>query len=97
MTFDSVYEISTSPRLIKKQWFVDYFDGDTPRSWWHRTNDSGSSTFSMVDGLNEGVQLVTGTSTSEFINIAFNNINQYSPTGCVVIADVKKSNYNNYY
>ncbi len=75
MTFDSIYEIITPPQLLKKAWFVDYFDGDSIRSWW----SIGAGTFATKNIINGGLEML-GTGNNWIIMGAKRH---YNEQGCV--------------
>jgi len=87
LTFASVYEILDPLTTVRKQRFWDFFDGDFLRSWWQE-NGTGSS--GMVDAVDEGFRLTSGTATSNNRFINFNTIRPYSETGSVGIWITKK-------
>lgn len=75
MVFNNVYEMITPPHVLKKSWFVDYFDGSQMRSWW----TVGVGTFVMLDAVDGGLQM-TGTGNNW---ILFNAKRHYEETGSV--------------
>ena len=86
----SFYELTSSLGKIQGQRFIDYFDGNDIKSWWTKTNITGSVTWSMEDNINEGLKGVTNTTNLARGLIGFNNIRQYDVRGFVFIASIKK-------
>jgi len=87
MTFASVYEILDPLTTVRKQRFWDWFDGDSLRNWWQE-NGTGSS--AMVDAVDEGFRLTSGTASGNNRFINFNTIRHYSETGSISIAITRK-------
>ncbi len=91
MTFASVYEILTPLTTVKKQWFVEWFDGDALKSYWTTVDVLGSSTFAMDDTIDGGFTITTPASGSNRARIGFNNIRHYSNTASIIIAMFKSN------
>jgi len=83
MTFENVYEMITPPNVLKKSWFVDYFDGDAARAWW----TTNSATPIMDDAIDGGLKWNdTGNQW-----ITFNNIRHYDDSASVFVAILKSN------
>jgi len=82
MSFQSVHDLLVPPGIVRKQKFWDFFDGDSLRSWWN-VNSTGSN--GMVDTVDEGYFLTTGTADNNRESIDHNDINHYSATGATCI------------
>ena len=68
------------------QRFIDRFDGDALRSWWTENDVLGTGTFAMLDDINEGFSITTGSTTNDASAIDFNDIRQYSNTNSGLIS-----------
>jgi len=75
MVFNSVYEMITPPHVLKKSWFVDYFDGDQLNDWW----SIGAGTFEGLDAIDGGLKM-TGAGNNWLL---FGAKRHYEETGCV--------------
>ena len=77
--------LDPAPIIVPKQHFVEWFSGDAIDTIWTVTTLAGSNTEQMSDGVNQGYEIITGTSSANRSSIAFNNIRHYEETGCVFI------------
>tara|TARA_R110000824_G_scaffold400317_2_gene607573 strand:- start:642 stop:1259 length:618 start_codon:yes stop_codon:yes gene_type:complete len=87
---DSIYDQLNAYGTVAKQRFVENFSGsalDTDR--W---NLSGGGTAVMQNSVDGGLLIQSTTGSNNKTSINFNNINQYSHTGCVLIAVARQSN-----
>ena len=83
MVFTNVYEMITPPHVIKKSWFVDYFDGLQAKLYWNFTNIIGSGSSIIETGIDAGLRIQTGATDDNESGINFSDIRHYSQTGCV--------------
>lgn len=86
MTFNSVYQILTPLTTVKKQWFVEWFDGDDLKAYWTKRDVAGTGTFAMADAVDEGFSIITGASASGQSRIDFNDIRHYNFDAAIIIA-----------
>jgi len=85
-TFDSVYEMFNPLTDVRKQHFWDWFSGgalDSKR--WTYLNITGAGSGAMSDSVNGGYAITTSGGAVRESNISFNNVREYSHTGCVSI------------
>ena len=90
----SLYEaLNGSFTTVAKTKFFDGFVGKVLNlDNWTLHNIAGSGgTATMLDGINTGCKLVTGTSTSDNVQIDFNNKRQFSHTGSKTVGMIKKT------
>lgn len=91
MTFENVLEMVSPPHVVKKSWFVDYFDGDALRAWWNLNDVVGTGSVAMVDAIDGGLRLTSGTTTADNTQLTFNNIRHYLETSCSCISTWKRN------
>ena len=84
MTFANVYEMLTPPAIVKKTWFVDYFDGDDKKAWWTFTDIVGTGSSAMLDSVDGGFQITTGATDDNESSINFNQIRHYFNTAAII-------------
>jgi len=82
MVFNNVYEMITRPAVLKKSWFVDYFDGDDIKAYWTFTDHLGTGSSAMVDAIDGGFAITTDTGTNNRSSINFNNIRHHDMGSC---------------
>ncbi len=85
MVFNNVYEMLTPPAVIKKSWLVEYFDGSALNNRWVLTTNVGTATETMVDTVDEGHEVKSGTITNDDANLDLGDIHHYDFNGCVCI------------
>jgi len=83
MVFNNVYEMITSPAVVKKSWFVDYCDGDAIRAWWTRTDNIGTGSDGSDDAVNSGIFVQSGSASVNNSHLNFGDIRHYSNTASV--------------
>ncbi len=88
--FPSVYEMFNDLTTISKQHYWTWFDGDSIETAWSQTNNTGTGVFSVVDEIDEGVEIQTGASTSDHSVLVFNSIRPFDPTACTVIGVARR-------
>jgi hypothetical protein len=93
-TSASLYEQLFALTTVMKQRVVDNFSGDSLNERWTQWNETGTGTFAMSDEVDGGFSIITDA-TSGRSGIGFNNIRQYSNSGLVVIAVIKRVSASN--
>lgn len=94
-SYPSVYQMFNPLTTVAKAHFWEWFDGngiDTTR--WTQTDDQGSNTKQMSDGIDQGFEIVCGSNYNDRATIHFNNKRHYDPTASVYIAVQKVSDTN---
>jgi len=91
-TQESIYEHLFALTTIMKQRVVDNFNSGVLNERWALRNESGSGTSGMVNAVNEGGFVKSGSAGGAVSSIDFNNIRQYSNTDSVFIAVLKRLN-----
>lgn len=86
----SLYSKLYPPHLVAKQRVVERFDGDALDERWFQRNESGTGTSGMVDAVDEGAFVKSGVAGDSSLD--FGGVRQYSPTGSVWIAVLKRLN-----
>ena len=76
--------------MVAKQHFVEWFSGSTIDSIWTQVDNTGTGTFSMVDAIDEGFGVISGTNTSDDSILTMNNIQHYDNQNSVYIAVVRR-------
>ena len=90
MTELSLYEQVSDLSTIKKQWFVELFQGDAlDTDRWQTTDIAGTGTFAMVDAINGGFSIITSASSNDRSRINFNDKRQYDHQNSVIIGSTK--------
>jgi len=89
MVFCSVYEITDLFTTTRKQHMWCWFDGKCLQARWTTTNFAGCSTFQMNDVIDGGFEIVTGSSTNNGGDIAYNDINHYDDDSSTHLAVIK--------
>ena len=87
----SLYERLSALTQVMNQRVVENFAGaglNTAR--WTANSLAGSPTFAMVDEIDEGFSISTGTTSSAHGTIDFNDKRQYDPADSVMIFPAKK-------
>lgn len=82
---NSLYEHLFPLTTVMKQRVLDNFDGDTLNERWNKRDISGTGTFAMVDAVDEGFSITTGSSINNASLIDFNQIRQYSETASILL------------
>ena len=59
---------------------------------WNTRDITGTGTFAMDDTIDGGLKITNGSGATDKSGIAFNDIRQYDPRGCVIIAISKTDN-----
>ncbi len=85
MTFSSVYEITDTLCMVRKQHYWCYFNGTDRDDRWTNRNVSGSGSFIMSDNINTGFRITTGASNGNRSRIDFNCIRHYDCNSSVSI------------
>ena len=95
---DSIYDQLNASGTIAKQRMVETFSGDAlDTDRWNLTQVYlGGGTAPMSDEVDGGCVLTTAGGSDDGVEIDFNNIRQYEPTGSVIIGSVKKGETNSY-
>jgi len=65
--------------------FVEWFSGTDLDVVWDQRHPVGSGTIRMSDLVDEGLEIITGTTANSQSVIEFDTLRQYSENGCVVI------------
>jgi len=84
MTYGSVYEITNPLTTVAKQHFVDWFSGNTLDPLWTNTNTNSGST-AMVNAIDGGIKLQTGTTNASYVQMDFGNKRQFNRVGCNIV------------
>lgn len=85
-TQNSLHEHLFPFTTVMKQRVVDNFDAESLNERWSQTNFAGGGTVSMEDAINEGLKIVTNTTSLDAAQIDFaSNARHYSHTASVVI------------
>ena len=92
MTFASVHDMLTPPSVVMKTHRWDWFSGSQLKSAWDVHQENGTNTVAMSDTVNGGVELTTGTTSGNRLNINFNSLRHYSETGSVFICTMQRPN-----
>lgn len=74
-----------APGVVPLQRMNDNFDGDTINERWSVNTIAGSNTEQMSDGVDQGFEIITDTTSVNRSSISFNAIRHYEETGCKVI------------
>ena len=64
--------------------FEHYFTGNSIDVIWTQGNISGSSTFAMTDGIDDGVRITTGASMFNGGFLDFNDFRHFDPVSCII-------------
>ncbi len=91
MVEESLYEQLFALTTIMKQRVVDNFDGDSLNERWRVRNITGVGSATMVDAVDEGLQVVTGGGISDQTAIDFNDIRHYSNIASVMLMIAKRT------
>lgn len=86
--YPSLYEhLNGGFTTVMKQRVVDEFSGATlDVTKWTKTDVTGSNTFAIdQDTVDGGFKIITAGGANREANISFNNIREFSHTGCVSI------------
>ena len=75
--------------MAYKQHFIEWFSGKSLPSYWNQRNITGTGTYAMVDGIDEGFSITCASVASANSGIDFNNKRQFAHDGSVCIAVVK--------
>ena len=86
VAFASLYEAFNPLTTVAKQHFIEWFSGSVLDSIWNQRNTNGVGTYAMVDAVDEGFSITTGTSTSNASDIDMNDIRHYSEDNYVCIS-----------
>lgn len=87
--FPSIYEMFNKLTEIAKAHFWDWFDGNGLHNRWTTFDFQGTGIYSMVDAIDEGFQIQTGTANNDNSNLTFNDKRQFDSENCVFIAVVR--------
>ena len=91
MVFDNIYEMVEVPSVLKKSWFIEWFNGAQLKSYWDQNNINGVGAFAMADGVDEGFSKSTDVNISDKSSIIAGNAERhFSPVGSVNIAIAKR-------
>jgi len=78
--------------MVYKQHLVEWFSGKQLPSYWTKVDIAGTNTFAMVDSVDGGFQITSGSGAYNRASIWFNGKNQYAHDGSTVIAVSKFDN-----
>ena len=91
MVFENIYEMVEVPSVLKKSWFVEWFNGAQLKSYWDQNDINGVGAFVMADGVDEGFSLSSGAIASDKSSIIVGNTDRhFSPVGSVCIAIARR-------
>jgi hypothetical protein len=99
MTFDSVYEMTTPLKEVRKQHFWEYFSGKTlDRERWTELSGTGTgsgsatTTYAVMDSsVDGGLKISSHTGTWGKASISFNGKNQFDATASEMILVQKRT------
>ncbi|MDH3834389.1 MAG: hypothetical protein OES34_09560 [Nitrosopumilus sp.] len=98
MSFTSVHDMLTPPKIIRKQRFWDFFDGDSLRSWWAQRDVAGTGTFAMQATVDDGFRITTGSTSGNNSLIDFNDAaRHYSHIGSIFIGNMRSTSVTDHY
>lgn len=84
--FASIYQAKQALIILQKQRFVEWFSGDDIDLIWNkRTQQGDPGVFGMVDAVDEGFFVRSGSPDNSHAGIDFNAIRHYSETACEII------------
>lgn len=96
---ESLYSKLHNPQVVAKQRFVERFDGDALDERWTLI-ETGSGTSQMSDGVDQGYEYITGTTSADRGAITFNVIRPFDDDAAVFIIVCQKvtatSNFSDY-
>ena len=88
----SIYDQLNASGTVAKQRVVETFSGDAlDTDRWATNNNSGTNTFAMVDGSDDGFKITTQAASSAHGSITFDNIRQYAHNGSECIGVLKRN------
>jgi len=83
---ESLYSKLHRPTVIAGQHMVENFSGEELDQRWNFTNIAGSGSVAMKDGVDDGVEITTGTATSNRSEIDYGSIRHYNFDDAIMIA-----------
>ena len=91
MVFESVLDTVNVPSVLKKSWFIEWFNGAQLKSYWDQNNITGVGAFAMADGVDEGFSISTDVNIADTSSIIDGNTERhFSPVGSVNIAIARR-------
>ena len=93
MTTSLLEALNTDRTVADKARFVDYFSGDSEKSWWTRT-ENGTGTYAMSDTIDGGFTILADTLNTEYSQINFNNKRPFDNTGSIMKTTIKQPTNN---
>ncbi len=90
MTTSLLEALNTDRTVADKARFVDYFVGDSVKTWWTITNKAGSGTVSINDSVDGGLDITTSSIANAETEIDFNDIRPFSNTGSIFQTTTKR-------
>lgn len=90
----SLYERLSALTQVLRQRVVEHFSGDVVPERWTFTDQNGSNTTTMRNGIDGGYTISTGATTGNWGNIHFNDKRQYDWADSVFIFTAKRRDAN---
>ncbi len=85
MVFENIYELVQVPSVVKKSWFVEWFNGLSLKSYWDQNTLLGAPVFAMAFGIGEGFRITTtAIDPSKGSITAGNTERHFDNTACVI-------------
>lgn len=89
MTTSLLEALNDDRTVVDGARFVDYFSGDSLKSWWTIRNIQGSNTYLSHNSIDGGLAITTGAINNDIGQIDFNDIKQFDPANAVMTVIAK--------
>jgi len=87
---DQVFYPIHIPFPERKTHFIEWFSGQDIDTIWTKADVAGTNTFQMVDEINEGFEIITGSTAENRASIWFNGIKHYKEQGSKSIFTIRR-------
>ena len=91
MTTSILEALNTDRTVPDKSRFLDYFVGDSVKSWWTQEQIVGTgTTFTMQDEIDGGVKILLDGTSGDHGGLTFNDKRPFEPTGCIITFQARR-------